>query len=83
MKFHRYFLIIFGVLLIVGCGQGEQKDPATKAENPSRQKAKETDKLGGVRLQQGARAMNKAAEVEKELAKKAEETERKIDQESK
>ncbi|HSS46759.1 MAG TPA: hypothetical protein VLL03_05030 [Burkholderiales bacterium] len=83
MKAFKFFSAIFGAILTFGCGQGEQKDTAAKAENPSRQKVKDPEKLPGQRLQQAGQAMNKAADVEKELAKKAEETERKIEQESK
>ena len=83
MKAIKFFSVVIGATLIFGCGQGEQKDAAAKAENSSRQKVKDPEKLPGQRLQQGGRAMNKAADVEKELAKKAEENERKIEQESK
>jgi len=83
MQAFKFFSAVFGVILIFGCGQGEQKDAAAKTENPPRQKVKDPEKLPGQRLQQGGRAMNKAADVEKELAKKAEENERKIEQESK
>jgi hypothetical protein len=83
MKALRFFSAVFAAILIFGCGQGEQKDAAAKAENPPQQKVKDPEKLPGQRLQQGGRAMNKAAGVEKELAKKAEENERKIEQESK
>jgi len=83
MKALKFFSAVFGATLIFGCGQGEQKDAAAKAENPSRQKVKDPEKLPGQRLQQAGRAMNKADDVEQELAKKAQETERKIEQESK
>jgi hypothetical protein len=83
MQALKIFSAVIGTILIFGCGQGEQKDAAAKAENPSRQKVKDPEKLPGQRLQQGGQAMNKAADVEKELAKKAEENERKIEQESK
>jgi hypothetical protein len=83
MKALKFFSVVFCTLLIFGCGQKEQQDAAAKMENPSRQKVKDPEKLPGQRLQQGGQAMNKAAEVEKELAKKAEENERKIEQESK
>jgi hypothetical protein len=83
MKALKFFSAVFGAIFILGCGQGEQKDAAAKAENPPRQKVKDPEKLPGQRLQQGGQAMNKAADVEKELAKKAEEDERKIEQESK
>jgi hypothetical protein len=83
MKTLKFFSAVFGATLIFGCGQGEQKDTAAKAENPSRQKVKDPEKLPGQRLQQAGQILNKAADVEKELAKKAEETERKIEQESK
>ena len=83
MQAIKFFSAVFGVILIFGCGQGEQKDAAAMAENPPRQKVKDPEKLPGQRLQQGGQAMNKAADVEKELAKKAEENESKIEQESK
>ena len=83
MNVLKFFLAIIGAILIFGCGQGEQKDKAAKAENPSQQKVKDPDKLPGQRLQQGGQTMNKAAGVEGEIAKKAEETEHKIEQESK
>lgn len=83
MKAFKFFSAVFGATLIFGCGQGEQKDAAAKAENPQAQKVKDPEKLPGQRLQQDGRAMNKAADVKNELAKKAEETERKIEQESK
>ncbi len=83
MKALKFFSVVFCALLIFGCGQGEQQDAAAKAENPSRQKVKDPEKLPAQRLQQGGQAMNKAANVEKELAKKAEENEREIEKESK
>ncbi len=83
MESFKFFSAIIGAILIFGCGQGEQKDTAAKAENPSQQKVKDPEKLPGERLQQGGQTLNKAANVEKELAKKAEENERKIEQESK
>ncbi len=83
MKALKFFSVVFCALLIFGCGQKEQQDAAAKPENPFRQKVKDPEKLPGQRLQQGGQAMNKAADVEKELAKKAEENERKIEQESK
>ena len=83
MNYLKFFSAIIGAVLIFGCGQGEQKDTAVKAENPSRQKVKDPEKLPGERLQQGGQTLNKAAGVEGELAKKAEENERKIEQESK
>ena len=83
MQAFKFLPAVFGVILIFGCGQGEQKDAAAKAENPSQQKVKDPEKLPGQRLQQGGQTMNKAAGVEGELAKRAEETERKIEQESK
>ena len=83
MQVFKFFSAVFGVILIFGCGQGEQKDAAAKAENPSQQKVKDPEKLPGQRMQQGGQTMNKAAGVEGELAKRAEETERKIEQESK
>lgn len=83
MKALKFFSAVFGAILIFGCGQGEQKDAAAKAENSPRQKVKDAEKLPGQRLQQGGQAMNKAADVEKELGKKAQENERKIEQESK
>jgi len=83
MKALKFLSAVFGAIFIFGCGQGEQKDAAAKAENPSRQKVKDPEKLPGQRLQEAGRAMNKAADVEKELAKKAQETEHKIEQESK
>ena len=83
MNFFKFFLAIIGAILIFGCGQGEQKDTAAKAENPSQQKVKNPEKLPGQRLQQGGQTLNKAAGVEKELAKKAEENEREIEKESK
>ena len=83
MNFLKFFSAIIGAVLILGCGQGEQKDKAANAENPSQQKVKDPDKLPGQRLQQGGQTLNKAAGVEKELAKKAEENEREIEKESK
>ena len=83
MESFKFFSAIIGAILIFGCGQGEQKDMAAKAENPSQQKVKDPEKLPGQRLQQGGQTLNKAAGVEGELAKKAEENERKIEQESK
>ena len=83
MNFLKFFSAIIGAILIFGCGQGEQKDTAAKAENPSQQKVKNPEKLPGQRLQQGGQTLNKAAAVEGEFAKTAEETERKIEQESK
>lgn len=83
MRTFRFYCAVFGAFLILGCGQGEQKDKAAKAENPSQQKVKDPEKLPGQRLQQGGQAMNKAADVEKELAKKAEDNEREIEKESK
>ena len=83
MQAFKFFSAVFGVILIFGCGQGGQKDTAAKSENPSRQKVKDPEKLPGQRMQQGWQTMNKAAGVEGELAKRAEETERKIEQESK
>jgi hypothetical protein len=83
MKAFKYFFVVFCAILIFGCGQGDQKDTAVKAENPSRQKVKDPEKLPGQRLQQGGQTLNKAAGVEKELAKKAEENEREIEKESK
>jgi len=83
MKTLKFFSAVFGAILIFGCGQGEQKDAAAKTENPSRQKVKDPEKLPGQRLQQAGQTLNKAADVEKELAKRAEENERKIEQESK
>jgi len=79
----KFFSAIISAILIFGCGQGEQKDTAAKTENPSRQKVKNPEKLPGERLQQGGQTLNKAAGVEKELAKKAEENEREIEKESK
>ena len=83
MKSFKFFSAIIGAILIFGCGQGEQKNKAAKAENPSQQKVKDPEKLPGQRLQQGGQTMNKAAGVEGELAKRAEENKRKIEQESK
>lgn len=83
MESFKFFAAIISAILIFGCGQGEQKDTAVKAENPSRQKVKDPEKLPGGRLQQGGQTLNKAAGVEKELAKKAEENEREIEKESK
>ena len=83
MQAFKFFPAVFCVILIFGCGQGEQKDTAAKAENPSQQKVKDPEKLPGQRLQQGGQTLNKAASVEGELAKKAEENEREIEKESK
>ena len=83
MESFKFFAVIISAILNFGCGQGEQKDTAVKAENPSRQKVKDLEKLPGERLQQGGQTLNKAAGVEKELAKKAEENEREIEKESK
>ena len=83
MESFKFFSAIIGVILIFGCGQGEQKDAAAKAENPSQQKVKDPEKLPGQRMQQGGQTLNKAASVEGELAKKAEENEREIEKESK
>ncbi len=83
MQAVEFLPAVFGVILIFGCGQGEQKDKAAKAENPSQQKVKDPEKLPGQRLQQGGQTLNKAASVEGELAKKAEENEREIEKESK
>jgi len=79
----KFFSAIISSILVFGCGQGEQKDTAVKTENPSRQKVKDPEKLPGERLQQGAQTLNKATNVEKELAKKADENEREIEKESK
>ena len=82
MNFLKFYSAIIGAILIFGCGQGEQKDKAAKAENPSQQKIKNPEKLPGQRLQQGGQTLNKAAGVEAEIEKKAEENKRKIEQES-
>ena len=83
MQVFKFVSAVFGVILIFGCGQGEQKDAAAKADNPSRQKVKDPEKLPGQRLQQAGQTLNKAAGVGGELAKKAEENEREIEKESK
>ncbi|MGH8751153.1 MAG: hypothetical protein ACREUV_05560 [Burkholderiales bacterium] len=81
MKFPNYSALVFGFVFLLGCGQKDQNDAAAKTE--SSQKVRNPEKLPGQRLQQAGRTLNKAADVEKELAKNAQETERKIDQESK
>jgi hypothetical protein len=83
MNYFKSTPFIFCLALLFGCGQGEQQSTSAKAESASDQKVKNPEKLPGERLQQAGQTMNKAAEVEKEIAKKAEENERKIEQESK
>ncbi|HMJ49397.1 MAG TPA: hypothetical protein VK440_02345 [Burkholderiales bacterium] len=74
---------VFGSILIIGCGQGQEKGGTSSAEKLSKEKVKETEKLPGARLRQAGQTLNKAASVEQELAKKADEDNREIETESK
>jgi len=82
-NFRRCFCAVFGSMLVLSCGQGEQKDAASKTENLSRQNVKDPQKLPGEQLRQAGQTLNKAASVEGELARKAEENDREIEKESK
>ncbi|HYA20284.1 MAG TPA: hypothetical protein VEG25_06540 [Burkholderiales bacterium] len=82
-KVLRSFCAVFGSILILGCGQEQEKGATSSAENLSKEKVKETEKLPAARLRQAGQTLSKAASVEQELAKKAEENNREIETESK